>query len=428
MIHHNLLAQIKETQQHEHFIYPYYGKLSIAEIVPTILASFGVDQPRATLPQAFLPPKLSEDQKVILLMTDGVGYDHFLEYQEQVPLLKLLGERAQIYPITSVFPSTTPAALTTLHTGFTPQEHGLPEWTVYFEEFDKIIETFPFRPIMTAEREILLAEGGTPEMLYKGDTAYQTLQDAGIPSYVFMYHEYAHGAYSKMSQRGSTVVAFSDFKDLFAKLKDALKQPGPAYYFVYWSHVDSTAHVFGPRSSEHVSALQLLSDHVTNDFLRLLTAEEVKDVLFLMVADHGHTSIKGEDIIYLNDYLPLEESYLRSPAAKSIHPTGSPHDVFLHIFQPKISGTLELLRRELADKAEVITVTEAVERGLFGLNQPSNRFLKRVGDILILPYEGYHVWYKHEPTGHYGQRGIHGGLSEAEMIVPFVVSPLAELL
>lgn len=429
MIHKDVLKTIKKDRQNDKFQYPYYGKYSISEISPSILELFNVNQPRNTLPMDFFKSRTREHNKVILFMVDGMGYDHFLEYHKSFPFFGKLEQNADIFPITSVFPSTTPAALTSIHTGLTPQEHGLPEWTVYFEEFDKIIETFPFRPIMTSEREILLSMGGTPEMLYQGTTVYQQLKDNNIKSYVFISHEYSTSAYSRMTQQGSNVVAFIDYKDLFSKLTKILnEEKEPAYFFVYWSHIDSTQHVFGPRSKEHIASMQSFSDYMMDDFLPNLRPESVKDVLFTMVADHGHTSIRGEDIIFLNNYLPLENNYLRSPAQLSIQPTGSPHDVFLHIYEPRIKETLEFLQKELKDKAVVMTSEEAIEKGLFGLNKATSRFKKRVGDILILPYRGFHVWYKHNPGMNYGQKGIHGGLTEEEMIVPFAVAPLSDLL
>ncbi len=425
MLHTSLVETIKADRQRDSFLYPYYGKYSIADVGPSILAYLGAPNGRATLPEDFLPKGYN---RILLFMVDGFGLDHFQEYQHQVPVLNRLAQASEIYPITSVFPSTTPAALTAIHTGITPQEHGLPEWTVYFEEFGSIIETFPFKPIMSAQREELLQMGGTPQMLYDGPTVYSQLKDADIPSYVFISHEYGQSPYSRMVQQGSTVIPFIDYQDLFVKLRERLRDhQEPGYFFVYWSHIDSIQHVFGPRSPEHLSAMQSFSTFMTDHLFSQMQPQEIDDLLFLMMADHGHTSIKGEDIIFLNNYLPLEQSYLHSPSKKSIQPTGSPHDVFLHIYKPRIQETLEYLKKELDGKAEVITTMEAIGRGLFGLNQPTQRFLKRIGDILILPYPGTHVWYKHDPAGHYGNKGIHGGLTEAEMLTPFVVAPFADL-
>lgn len=429
MIHHEVLETIKKDKQQESFILPYYGKYSIAEIPPTVLQFFGIPSYRQQLPPSFLPQNLGTYNKILFFFVDGFGYNHFTDYHPSLPFFAKLAEVGEVYPVTSVFPSTTPAALTTLHTNLTPQEHGLPEWTVYFEEFDRIIETFPFRPILTSEREALLQMGGHPEMLFKGTTVYETLAASGIKPYVFIYEEYAGSAYSRMTQKGSTVVAFRNFADLFDRLSEIINnETNPAYFFVYWSHVDSMEHIFGPGSKEHIQALTELSSYLTDNLMKKLEPKAIEDTLFMLTSDHGQSSIKGEDIIYLNAYLDLENNYLRSPSTNTIYPTGAPHDVFLHIYPPKIAETVALLKQKLAGKADILPIREAIEENLFGLNTPTERFLKRVGDILILPYEGYHVWYKHSPTIHYGQRGMHGGLSEEEMIVPFAVAPLTKLL
>ncbi len=428
MIHSEVLEEIKRKKHKNNFIFPYYGKLSTSEVGPTILSMLGAPNERATL--ALDDPNLGmKHNKVVFFLVDGLGYDHVIKYNKEARFLSKLAGKGEIYPITSVFPSTTPAALTTIHTGLTPQEHGLPEWTVYFEEFDRIIETFPFRPIMTGEKEILLTMGGSPDMLYKGETIYQKLAKSKIKSYVFISHEYATSAYSRRTQEGSEVVQFSDFKDLGEKLVSKLGvEEGPSYYFVYWSLIDSTGHVFGPESQEHINSIKSFSESMETVFLDKLDKESSKDTMFILTSDHGQTSINSEDIVFLNDYIELEESYLWGKSSKSILPTGSPHDVFLHIYGPKVENVLKFLKRELKEKAYVLTIEKALSLGLFGLNKPSERFLKRIGSILIIPHKGYHVWYKHDPNMHYGQRGMHGGLSEAEMIVPFSVARLSELL
>lgn len=430
MIHTDILEQIKKDKEQRNFIYPYYEKYSIAEVPPTILSMFDIPTKRKKLPASFFEKFGSKKyKKILFFFVDGLGYNHFKEYLPQIPFFQKIAEKGEVFPLTSVFPSTTPAALTTIHTNLTPQEHGLPEWTVYFEEFDRIIETFPFRPIQTVPREILMTMGGHPDMLYKGNTIYQMLAEHNITSYLFTAYEYATSAYSATIQKGSIVIPCTDYTDMFAKLIKFLKQEqDPSYFFVYWSHIDSIEHVFGPKSPEHQTALASFSKNMFEKLLSQLSTEVADDVLFLMTADHGQAGIKGEDIIYLNKYLPLEENYMKSPNDKTIQPTGAPHDVFLFIHPDKVDETIRLLRRELQDKADVETTEQAVKAGLFGINQPSERFLKRIGNVLILPHEGYHVWYKHAPNMHYGQRGIHGGLSEEEMIVPFVIAKLKDLI
>jgi hypothetical protein len=425
MIHHDLLHTIKEEKQRGGFIYPYYGRYSIAEVPHTVLSAFGIESGRARLP---IELPVTSPKHVLCFFVDGFGFDHLLAYRNEVPFLARLAEKADVFPITSVFPSTTPAALTAIHTGLTPQEHGLPEWTVYFEEFDRIIETFPFRAHLTHGRETLLEIGGTPEMLYEGPTIYEALQDAGVRPYVLTSEDYAESAYSRMVQRGANVVPIRDSDHLFDEIERLLALDEPSYIFAYWSEVDSVEHVFGPGTPEHRDALQRLSTHLEERLVPLTSRDDASETLFLLTSDHGQSPIANEDIIYLNDYLPLEENYYRpTPGGKGIRPTGAPHDVFLFIHREKLTETVEYLCRELKDKAAVLSIDDAISRGLFGLNDSSARFRRRIGDILILPYEGYHVWYRHLPDAHFGQRGIHGGLSEREMIVPFATAKLSDL-
>lgn len=164
MIHRGLIHDILLHRQHGSFLYPYYGKYSIVELTQSILSVFGIESERPTLP---FPLLMGEPVKhVVLFFVDGLGFNHLSEQADFQPFFGLLRERADIYPLTTVFPSTTPAALTTFHTGLTPEEHGLPEWTTYFEEIDQLVETLPFRQHLTHGHDTLLEKGARPEMLY----------------------------------------------------------------------------------------------------------------------------------------------------------------------------------------------------------------------------------------------------------------------
>ncbi|MFA6410903.1 MAG: alkaline phosphatase family protein, partial [Candidatus Buchananbacteria bacterium] len=105
-------------QSKANLIKPRYGQNSIAEIAPSVLSLFGVSTKRKIFP--FLKKEKNKYQKVILFIVDGFGYDHFKKYQKNLPLIKKLKKNGQIRQITSVFPTTTASALTTIYTGLTP--------------------------------------------------------------------------------------------------------------------------------------------------------------------------------------------------------------------------------------------------------------------------------------------------------------------
>ncbi len=423
------MATIRRDRRRGSFVLPDYGRYSLAEIVPTVLAMFGVDAGRATLPDAVYREQAAGCDRVVLLMVDGLGYAQLTDHQEELPLFGLLGERGHVYALTSVFPSTTAAALTTLHTGFTPREHGLLEWTLYFEQLGAMVETLPFKPLGSRTNDSLLRKGADPRLLYDGPTAYERLAAAGVASYCFNHQAYARSAYTSTVARGSQSVAYGWGADLVVALRRLLATvDGPAYFFVYWPQVDSVEHRYGPHSDEHRTELSMLSHLFKTELLDRLDRRAAERTLLLLTADHGQVGVQPEAIVYLDAYPQVVDAFERSPKGKPIPPGGSPRDVFLHLRPECQATTMALLAEELEGQAQVLTLDQAEGLELFGIGEPSPHFRSRAGNTLILPYEGHDVWYHHFAGRAFELRGHHGGLTEAEMLVPLVVARLSDLL
>ena len=109
-------------------------------------------------------------------------------------------------------------------------------------------------------------------------------------------------------------------------------------------------------------------------------------------------------------------------------PTWSPRDVVLYIDDEKLDRVLEYLSEALSDRAVVMKTQDALERGLFGTGAPSRRFLDRAGNLLILPRGDGTIWYEHEPGRRFDLLGMHGGLTERELLIPLAISNLSRLL
>jgi hypothetical protein len=429
MIDDQSLATIRSEQQRGPWVYPDYGRYSLAEIVPTILRLYGVETTRAPLPAHVYEQAAADCNRVVLLVIDGLGYDQVVDgHDGGLPLFRRLVERAQVHALTSVFPSTTAAALTTLHTGLTPLEHGLLEWTLYFEEFDALIETLPFKLLGTRTNDSLLRRGGRPELLYDGPTLYEQLARAGVTSYCFIPQPYAYSAYSRRVYRGATMRPFGGGADLAVGLRNALRgTPERAFFTVYWPQVDSVGHRFGPSSEEHRVELSLLSHLFESEVLRPLAGHADDRTLLLLVADHGQVRVSPEAVTYLNDHRGVTSGFARGRQGRQIPPSGSPRDVFLHLQPERQAQVVARLKGLLASQAEVIDLDEALARGLFGRGEPHPSLRGRVGNTVILPYADHHVWYRHRPGRLFELRGHHGGLTEREMLVPLVVGRLGAI-
>ena len=116
--------------------------------------------------------EINSSEKIVLFLIDGLGYRQWLNYcKNDCGFFNLAAKRGVSIPLTTIFPSTTASAITTINTGLTPQEHGLPEWLVYFKEIDMIIKTLPFAPIDEKNKDKLLRMKIKPDLLFRGKTS-----------------------------------------------------------------------------------------------------------------------------------------------------------------------------------------------------------------------------------------------------------------
>jgi hypothetical protein len=427
MIHHDHLQAIRVTHRFRDFLFPAYGGRSLSDIAPTVLSRFGVETGRPLLAKPVTDHAVWQKPVLLHVLIDGLGYDHVIRHYKTFPFLRGVARHGDIYPLTSVFPSTTSAALTGVHTGLTPQEHGIPEWNVYFEEYESLVQTILFKTWDMPNTDGLLDIGAKPELLFKGETVYERLERAGVPAYAVIKKDYVGSVYSSLMHQGARLVPFEDHGHMAGQLGALLEERTDAtYVFLYWSEVDGAAHRFGPGSDEHVAAIEQCCAAL-QAVIDGLSPEAAARTGLMVSSDHGHVSILGDEIIHLNDYPLLEECFQRSPSGKKIPPWGSPHDVFLAVQPQRADEVIRLLSDDLVGKAEVLRSSEALSQGLFGLYEPSEAFLRRIGNVMILPHSGYHVWYDFTPGVAFGQRGIHGGLTEEEMIIPFMLSPCDRL-
>jgi hypothetical protein len=65
-----------------------------------------------------------------------------------------------------------------------------------------------------------------------------------------------------------------------------------------------------------------------------------------------------------------------------------------------------------------------IAEGYFGPQPPSQRFLDRVGNLVVLPYAGHSTWWFERGKFELAYRGMHGGLSPLEMEIPLLAMAL----
>lgn len=406
------------------FVYPDYEGGSLLNVPSTVLKLFNQFSPHQPLKKE-LYQNISGSEKIILFLVDGLGEDLFEKEALKYPFFQKLTNKGYHSPITSIFPSATPPAANTLVSALSPLEHGLIEWYLYLQEVDSIVQSLPFTPVFE-EDKVKLKE--SPKgILFDEKTIFQRLLEKNIPSFTFCSRYYSKSFYNQTSFFGSEVVSYETIADLLVSLREKMTQTlGKAYFYVYWPAVDHCSHDFGPNSSQVAAELSLLSYMMESEFIQKLDQKSALETGLVLTADHGQIEVNLDKTIYLDEMLNLKESFQISRLGKTILPTGSGRDLYLHIKEEKLEEVQEVLKGKLKDWAEVITIDQALKIGLFGPGKIHHQFLNRVGNLLILPSKNNCVWYRYQPEDNINLIGQHGGLSREEMVIPLITAKLSD--
>ncbi len=408
-------------------VMPDYSGYCLSNVPSTILSIFGIKQERPVLPKDALGGvDPSGVDNVILLLCDGFGYNEWRR-QEGKGFVGALSRKGSVRPITTVFPSTTAAALTTVSTGLTPQEHGLPEWYVYMDEVGDVIATLPFSRVGDKRRDTL--EGVlNPRALFDGKTIFHQLKAEGVNCTSLTSRSLAYSAYSSISRGGSEVVPYAAASDLTVSLRRLVERSrGPNFFYAYWSYVDTVEHVYGPNTDESEVESSLISHAFQEGFLAKLNREAARRTLILVTADHGQLQVDPEETLYMNRYTKLMRALERAPSGDPIPPWGSARDAYLRVDQAKLEDTRRYLEKKLKGVASVLTTEDAIRQGLFGINRPTRKFRRRVGNLMILPHGSNTVWFRYKGGDSLNLRGHHGGLSNDEMTIPLAAARVSDI-
>lgn len=320
-----------------------------------------------------------ERERVGVVLLDGFGR-RFLERHASHPFLR----RLAVTELTTQFPSTTTAHVTTMHTGRPVGEHGLYEWNVYEPAVDDVV--IPLR-VTDLDARVFI----------DGPTLYQRLAAAWVPSVVMQPSSFSPSAFDRVSTAGARLAPFDSLGQGVAAFVNALAEPG--YVYLYWDRIDAQGHHHGPASREFDAAALEALDALERGL------RTIPGALLLVTADHGQVAVDPARVDYLDDLWPELGGRLRHP------PAGSARDVFLHT--DDTSSVVEQLAARLEDRAEVHAVSELVEAGRFGVAGP--RLRARLADVCVLPAAGRMAWLRSAAGVETHFRGHHGGLHPDEV-------------
>ena len=361
-------------------------------------------------------------EAVVLFLIDGFGWRFFEKFQG-APFLQHIAHEGTVDRLTSQFPSTTAALLTTLHTGLPVGEHGIFEWIYYEPSLDALIAPLLFSFAGTAERDTLKPAGVKPRRLFPTTTFYRSLKKQGVTSTIFQHREYTPSTYSNIMFSGATARGYRTLPEALVTLTEMLaKSTPPAYFVLYNEKIDSVGHEYGPEAPQTEAEILVFLMTMEHIFLKAMAGNR-KKIMFLLTADHGQTETDPQTTIYINRdprFAGVEKFIQTDQQGKLIIPAGSARDFFLYIKDGMVDEARAFLAARLEGKAEVRKVAELVNEGNFG-PVISPAFRARAGDLVILPDRGESVWWFEKNKFEQKFRGHHGGLMKLEMEIPLIM-------
>lgn len=369
---------------------PAYGRASLAEVLPSVLAVLGV--PAAPDPLG-LTARLHGVRRIALLVVDGLGSYQMPLATPHSPALADVAFAAT--DLTSVFPSTTPAGLASIGAGAVPGAHGLLGFTLNVPGTDRVLN------------HIHWWDDPVPEVWQPVPGRLAVARAAGVAVSVVSRPEYAGSGLTRAAWRGGDYRPAHDADTMVTGMLDGLAADGRALVVGYHPGVDSAGHTFGVDSPEWRAAVSELDAPLTR-----LVEGLPADAALLITADHGQLDVPGEGR-YDMDADDRLAAGVRVVA-------GEPRVRHLHTLPGARDDVLAAWREVLGENAWVAPREELVEGGWFG--PVPDAHLARIGDVVAVSHGRTAVLATaREPETVAKLVAFHGSYTAAEMMVPLIV-------
>lgn len=378
---------------------PNYENGSIVNLMSSITKAMG-DEPMYEPLPVVNSDELSEYKNIVLLIIDGLGYDY----------LQTRGKNSVFYPlikdkITSVFPPTTSAAITSFLTGVAPQQHAITGWFMYLKELGVASKILPFSP----------KYGGDSfdkfEIKAKDIIEVKTIfEKINRKSYYITPASIKDSANTRTVGKGAERLGYNNLNGFIRQTKRAIKKSGKKkFVYAYWSEFDHLCHKHGTESNEVSAHFQALNEKVE----LLINWLKDKDAILIITADHGMMDSKDKTI-HMKNHPRLREC-LTLPLC------GEPRAAYCYVHPSKVEQFEAYITHEMSQYCELFRSEELIEQNFFGLHKQDKKLFDRVGDYTLLMKDDYII--KHYVLGEeeYNLIGNHGGISEKEMVVPLMI-------
>ena len=304
--------------------------------------------------------------------------------------------------VTSVYPSTTTAALTTYYSGQPPYETGWIGWSQYFKEYGRAIDMFSHKesymvePLKKPKLDVF-----KDVMKYK--SIYEKIEEASPDVKAFeIGPEYAE-------RRGKRSIIADNVDELIFSIKDVCEMEGEKFILAYSDNPDGLLHKFG-TDSEEVKEFIL----ETEQKVKQLKEDLPEDTLIIISADHGHKNVdKAYTII---DYPEILECLIMPPTLEARALTFWVKEEMREVFE-------ERFNKQFGKEFWLISKDDFLNKYKFlGSGEKHKKIDDFIGNYVAMSVSGSMIRIEtFLADGKPIKKSTHCGLSKDEMEVPVIV-------
>ena len=331
---------------------------------------------------SWMPSIVAGAPRIVVLLLDGLGWNQLRAHREHMPTLSSF----EGGHITSIAPSTTATALTSLVTGLAPGEHGLIGYRI--DMGNTVMNVLRWGD-----------ETGDLRRSFPPETTQPCPPFLGLSVPVLSKAELEGSGFTRAHLNGVKHMGWRASSSIPVLVRAAL-DAGEEFVYAYYDGVDKIAHERG--FGAYYDAELRAADGLVADIMSVLPA----DTVLLVTADHGQVHV-GENTI-----IPSS-----SVVSHVDHQSGEGRFRWLHAKRGRESALLDAAR-EYSDVAWVVTREQVLDEAWFG-PRVSDPVARRMGDVALAAHGAVSF---EEPLdgGAFDLVCRHGSLTEDEMLVPLL--------
>ena len=336
-------------------------------------------------------------KNIVLIILDGMG-EHILNYAS--PNNFFVNNKKDV--ITSVFPTTTTAALTTYYSGRPPIETGWIAMSQYFKEYGRAVEMM--RKIDSYTGEKLNTSRMDVYDLVKYKTIYEQIEEASPDVKAYEVNPVFCDARSKRNMKADTVDLMCD------AIKAICNNNERNFILGYSEKPDTLLHKYGCKSDEVKEFIQNSEKSIEK------MCEELKgtDTLVIVSADHGHQDInKTYKVLEMEE---IQDCIVLPPSLES-------RAVTFWVKENKKEKFEKYFKENLKDEFMLLTKQELLDRNLLGYGNKHPKVDDFIGNYIAIAIKDSVIkietnMSKEKPD----KKSTHCGLTPNEMEVPLIIA------